>query len=198
MRAGGRYLSDAWALNLENLTWRSLPASGAKGGPPLPASSSADGAAPPPPPLLPAIAGHVAVPWQGNVVIVGGHMKVRCCAAKHSPGCPPPPHPASQPPLQKQWQPCPPPFPPQQLLRGCAQPELCPPAPLRQAKEATPEMPVRLLDSKTAAWSTLACTAADGEEVPRPRGGHSVRSRFPAVWALAAVAVRLLCRPLGP
>lgn len=44
----------------------------------LPASSTPEGAAvPPPPPGLPAIAGHVAVPWQGSVVLVGGHMKVR-------------------------------------------------------------------------------------------------------------------------
>jgi hypothetical protein len=70
--AGGRYLNDTWALNLENLAWRSLPAPG-KAPPP---SSAPEGGAPPPPPPLPAIAGHVAVPWQGNVVIVGGHMKV--------------------------------------------------------------------------------------------------------------------------
>lgn len=80
---GGRYLSDTWALNLENLTWKAFVHGGsskAAAGAALPASSAPEGAAvPPPPPGLPAIAGHVAVPWQGNVVLVGGHMKVRRC-----------------------------------------------------------------------------------------------------------------------
>lgn len=84
--AGGRYLSDSWALNLENLTWKSFPPSsgsksGGGGGPSLLPSSA--------PAPLPAIAGHVAVAWQGNVVVVGGHLKVcavlcyavLCCAA---------------------------------------------------------------------------------------------------------------------
>lgn len=79
--AGGRYLSDTWALNLENLTWRAFVHAGsskAAAGAPLPASTAPEGGEVPPPPApLPAIAGHVAVPWQGNVLLVGGHMKVR-------------------------------------------------------------------------------------------------------------------------
>ncbi|KAL4424739.1 hypothetical protein ABPG77_000082 [Micractinium sp. CCAP 211/92] len=117
---GGRYLSDTWALNLENLTWKAFVHGGssrAAAGAALPASSAPEGAAvPPPPPGLPAIAGHVAVPWQGNVVLVGGHMK---------------------------------------------------------AKESLPEMPVRLLDAKAGTWSTIECTAEEGDDLPRPRGGHS-------------------------
>lgn len=43
-----------------------------------------------------------------------------------------------------------------------------------KAKEALPEMPVRLLDTKAGTWTTIECGAAEeGEEVPRPRGGHS-------------------------
>jgi hypothetical protein len=42
-------------------------------------------------------------------------------------------------------------------------------------------MPVRRLDAKSGVWSTLECGAAEDEELPRPRGGHSVR------WAVAAV-----------
>ncbi|KAI3430306.1 hypothetical protein D9Q98_004902 [Chlorella vulgaris] len=111
---GGRYLSDSWALNLENLTWKSFPPSsgsksGGGGGPSLLPSSA--------PAPLPAIAGHVAVAWQGNVVVVGGHLK---------------------------------------------------------AKEAVLEMPVRLLDTKSGAWSAIQCgTAEEDDDVPRPRGGHS-------------------------
>lgn len=48
----------------------------------------------------------------------------------------------------------------------------------QQAKEASPEMPVRLLDTQAGTWSAIQCTAADEEEeLPRPRGGHSVRRR---------------------
>ena len=45
----------------------------------------------------------------------------------------------------------------------------------QQAKEALPVMPVRLLDTKSGTWSAVECTAAEGEELPKPRGGHSVR-----------------------
>lgn len=38
-------------------------------------------------------------------------------------------------------------------------------------------MPVRLLDAKAGTWSTLECTAEEGDDLPRPRGGHSVRGR---------------------
>lgn len=38
-------------------------------------------------------------------------------------------------------------------------------------------MPVRLLDVKAGTWSTIECTAEDGDDLPRPRGGHSVRGR---------------------
>ncbi|KAL4422567.1 hypothetical protein ABPG75_008764 [Micractinium tetrahymenae] len=118
---GGRYLSDTWALNLENLTWKAFVHGGsakAAASAALPASSAPEGAAvpPPPPPGLPAIAGHVAVPWQGNVVLVGGHMK---------------------------------------------------------AKESPLEMPVRSLDAKAGTWSAIECGAEEGEDLPRPRGGHS-------------------------
>ncbi|PSC67948.1 acyl-binding domain-containing 4-like isoform X1 isoform A [Micractinium conductrix] len=106
---GGRYLNDTWALNLENLTWKAFVPSGA-------AKPVAEGT-PRVPAALPAIAGHVAVPWEGSVVLVGGHMK---------------------------------------------------------AKEAQPDMPVRLLDTKAGTWSAVECgVAEEGEELPRPRGGHS-------------------------
>ena len=74
-KAGGRYLNDTWALNLENLTWRAFVSAGRAGSGALPASATPQGGAAPLPPLMP-IAGHVAVPWHGNVVLVGGHMKV--------------------------------------------------------------------------------------------------------------------------
>ena len=81
--AGGRYLSDTWALNLDNLTWRAFPSSSSK----VAAAAASEGsdAAAAAPPVLPAIAGHVAVPWGGNVVLVGGHMKVRCLPASWFP-----------------------------------------------------------------------------------------------------------------
>lgn len=44
-----------------------------------------------------------------------------------------------------------------------------------QAKDALPEMPVRLLDPKAGAWTAVECSAEEGEELPKPRGGHSVR-----------------------
>jgi hypothetical protein len=64
---------------LENLTWRAFPSSSSKAA----AAAAGEGgdAAAAAPPVLPAIAGHVAVPWGGNVVLVGGHMKVRCLPA---------------------------------------------------------------------------------------------------------------------
>jgi hypothetical protein len=35
-------------------------------------------------------------------------------------------------------------------------------------------MPVRLLDTKSGAWSAVQCgTAEADDDVPRPRGGHS-------------------------
>lgn len=77
--AGGRYLNDAWALNLENLTWSQVtnpkrqPSS-------LPPSTNGDGGeaeVPPPPPQLPPIAGLAAVTWNGNVICIGGHTRVR-------------------------------------------------------------------------------------------------------------------------
>lgn len=37
-------------------------------------------------------------------------------------------------------------------------------------------MPVRLLDAKAGTWSTIECTAEEGDDLPRPRGGHSVRA----------------------
>jgi hypothetical protein len=167
----------------------------------------------------------VAVPWRGNVVIVGGHMKVRCsvqpvsCSTCTWSLCPPTclpavplPCPASSAILSRafrlcslgpaaaacaihQSETCVPPSPPPPLL-------LTPPL---QAKEATPEMPVRLLDSKSAAWSALACTAADGEEPPRPRGGHSVRGRcrttagrFLALCSCSLLWPRHLCGCTAP
>ncbi|PRW20510.1 acyl- -binding domain-containing 4 [Chlorella sorokiniana] len=42
-----------------------------------------------------------------------------------------------------------------------------------KAKDALPEMPVRLLDPKAGAWSAVECSAEEGEELPKPRGGHS-------------------------
>ncbi|KAI7839120.1 hypothetical protein COHA_007124 [Chlorella ohadii] len=42
-----------------------------------------------------------------------------------------------------------------------------------KAKDALPEMPVRLLDPKAGTWSVVECSAEEGEELPKPRGGHS-------------------------
>ena len=39
-----------------------------------------------------------------------------------------------------------------------------------QAKDAVPELPVRMLDVKAGVWSTLSV----GGEAPGPRGGHTV------------------------
>ena len=52
--AAGRHLSDTWALNLENLTWDQVAAGG---------------------PGAPALAGHAAVSWNGNLLIIGGRAK---------------------------------------------------------------------------------------------------------------------------
>lgn len=51
----GRHLGDAWALNLEDLTWQQIT----KGG------TSA-----------PALAGHAVVPWNGNLLVFGGRTKM--------------------------------------------------------------------------------------------------------------------------
>ncbi len=56
-----------------------------------------------------------------------------------------------------------------------------------QAKDALPEMPVRLLDPKAGTWSVVECSAEEGEELPKPRGGHSVGA-FCCALAAAAVA----------
>lgn len=79
---GGRYLADTWALNLENLTWRCVSA----GKSPALKSSVAEAAekggdveerialvAP----VFSPVAGHAAVQWNGNVVSIGGHTKVK-------------------------------------------------------------------------------------------------------------------------
>lgn len=53
---GGRYLGDAWAMDLEDLAW--APVS------PIPAGPNASG-----------VAGHAAVAWNNNVLCFGGHTK---------------------------------------------------------------------------------------------------------------------------
>lgn len=97
---GGRYLNDAWALNLEDLTWAQLSGPRANAG------------------ALPPLAGHASVAWGGQVLVVGGHTK---------------------------------------------------------AKDAVPELPVRALDPSTGAWTAFETHAGEGDAVPKPRGGHSVR-----------------------
>eukprot|EP00887_Chlorella_sp_A99_P000351 scaffold13.g351.t1 len=116
---GGRYLSDTWALNLEDLTWAQLSSSGRGGGAaPLPASTApaTNGGELPAPAALPPVAGHAAVAWRGSVLVVGGHTK---------------------------------------------------------AKDAVPELPVRMLDPASGAWSWLETSVGEGDAVPKPRGGHS-------------------------
>ncbi len=72
---GGRYLADTWALNLENLSWSCISTGKS------PASATAAGAqegestALMAPPSLPPVAGHASVPWNANVVCIGGHTK---------------------------------------------------------------------------------------------------------------------------
>lgn len=61
-----------------------------------------------------------------------------------------------------------------------------------QAKDALPEMPVRLLDPKAGTWSVVECSAEEGEELPKPRGGHSVSG---CCCALAAAAVAIMLLP---
>ena len=90
---GGRYLSDTWALNLENLTWRCVVAGKLFSTGTAKSSSSLatqqitteidDAAAETETtPLvvassqgMPPVAGHAAVAWNGNVVSIGGHTK---------------------------------------------------------------------------------------------------------------------------
>jgi hypothetical protein len=54
--AGGRYLSDAWALDLESLSWACVARGGRGGG-------------------LPPVAGAAAVAWGGGVLLLGGHFR---------------------------------------------------------------------------------------------------------------------------
>lgn len=62
----GRYLSDTWYLDLENLTWTFV--CGRKKGVDNDDSGSLNDA-------FPACAGHAAVTWNGNVMLVGGHKR---------------------------------------------------------------------------------------------------------------------------
>ncbi|KAG7671615.1 putative Acyl-CoA-binding domain-containing protein 5 [Nannochloris sp. 'desiccata'] len=107
---GGRYLADTWALNLENLSWNCISTGKLTGA----ATLDQEGGQLTSPLPLPPVAGHATVPWNGNVVCIGGHTK---------------------------------------------------------AKDEV-EMPVRLLDTQSDAWSTLTPTCTSDVH-PRPRGGHS-------------------------
>lgn len=92
--AGGRYLSDTWALDLSTMTWSQAaappPAGKQPSSPsaePLPPSSSgppSGGTRPPPPPPPPLgnppTAGHTLIPWQGSLLSIGGHIKVHYMA----------------------------------------------------------------------------------------------------------------------
>ncbi len=75
--AGGRYLNDAWSLNFEDLTWTQITNPRKLGSLPPSTNGSSEADVPPPPPQLPPIAGHAAVTWNGNVLCIGGHTKVR-------------------------------------------------------------------------------------------------------------------------
>ena len=112
---GGRYLSDAWALNLEDLTWTQLASS--KGGALPPSTAPVNGDELPHQVSLPPVAGHAAVAWENSVLVVGGHTK---------------------------------------------------------AKDAVPQLPVRILDPASGIWSLLETSVAEGNVPPKPRGGHSV------------------------
>jgi len=68
---GGRYLADTWALNLENLSWKCISTGKITGA----ASSDQEGGQLLSSWPIPPIAGHATVPWNGNVVCIGGHTK---------------------------------------------------------------------------------------------------------------------------
>lgn len=60
---GGRYINDTWALNLEDLTWNCV--SGGRSSA-LAAAESVQ--------LVPT-AGHTAIVWNGNILVIGGHTR---------------------------------------------------------------------------------------------------------------------------
>lgn len=60
----GRYMSDTWCMDLENLTWSFVCGKRKQGG-----SSETDGVD------FPASAGHAAVSWNGQVILLGGHRR---------------------------------------------------------------------------------------------------------------------------
>jgi len=69
---GGRYLADTWALNLENLSWKCISTGKLTAAAPSDQEGEQlmNSSRP-----LPPVAGHTAVPWNGNVVCIGGHTK---------------------------------------------------------------------------------------------------------------------------
>ena len=76
--AGGRYLGDVWVLDLDTLTW--TPANdclNSQSSASPPPSSDPATTPPPPPPPFPSTAGHVLLPWEGNILSIGGHTKVQ-------------------------------------------------------------------------------------------------------------------------
>ena len=98
--AGGRFLNDVWRLDLDTLAWSllmphhppTLPVQPAtfrgrrrrKAEIPEPATAAENDEQEPlkPEPVLPPVAGHSLLPWQGTLLCIGGHTKVRWpCAA---------------------------------------------------------------------------------------------------------------------
>ena len=51
---------------------------------------------------------------------------------------------------------------------------LLPPQAAAKGVAAVGEMPVRLLDTKAGTWAAIQCGVAEGEDMPKPRGGHTV------------------------
>lgn len=70
-------MADTWILDLEKLAWQAAATGGAAAAPPPPSSEPTSPPPPLPPPPMPPTAGHVLVPWGGNVLSIGGHTKVR-------------------------------------------------------------------------------------------------------------------------
>lgn len=81
---GGRYLNDTWALNMENLTWKCIAQHGGKSNKNDEPNNNSNGneeeesaALLPSSPVLPPLAGLAAIAWNGNIVCLGGHTRVK-------------------------------------------------------------------------------------------------------------------------
>ena len=97
--AAGRYLNDVWVLDTARLTWCQLFPVAAKrvGGQPPPGAAGGGGGAsagdkpqangtggvvvPGMELSLAPMAGHSVTAWGDRLLVVGGHVKVSCCAA---------------------------------------------------------------------------------------------------------------------